>query len=66
MPDFKFFGTEDHDPVIWSVEATDDGRFDVIESYDGGETWICNCTVASKQEGWDFIAAWFAQFYEES
>ena len=64
MANFKFHGSSDHDPMLWAVDTMFDGSAYVMESYDDGATWICNCHLDSEQAGWDFIAAWFAQFYE--
>ena len=63
-PVFKFHGSSEHCPMWWSVEdPTEDVRWAVLESYNEGKTWITNCILDSNQAAWDFIAAWFAQFY---
>jgi hypothetical protein len=67
MVTFKFFGSqgdEGHPPMLWSVaESSEEPGFDVLESHDNGVTWGVNCTYPTEQAAWDFIAAWFQQFY---
>ena len=58
MMTFPFYGTPDHSPMLWGVEDSC-----VLESYDDGKTWGCNCVLESDQACWDFISAWFLQFY---
>jgi hypothetical protein len=70
MITFKFYGAPhndaNHAQMQWAVmpAETDGANWEVLESYDNGKTWLCNCIVPTEQAGWDFIAAWFAQWYE--
>ena len=56
-----FAGNEDHSPMIWGVEYDGD-RWNVVETYDHGRTWIRNCTLDSYEECEQFILAWFEQW----
>ena len=60
---WKFRGTAGLGPMWWTVMPSEAGGYDVAESYDEGETWVCNCVLESEQAAWDFIADWFASMY---
>lgn len=64
MATFQFYGTKDHPPMLWAVEKDSPAGWAVLESYNDGCTWIRNCTVAEEQDGWNFVAGWFASLYE--
>ena len=60
-----FHGNSTSSPMLWTVEQDDDsGAWYVLESYNNGASWIRNCEVRDEQDGWDFVSAWFAQWYE--
>lgn len=63
-PVWKYFGGIQSPAMWWTVDCDTQDRWFVLESYDFGKTWATNCELPSRQECWDFVATWFAQFYE--
>lgn len=55
---FIFPGTPNHKPIEWGVEYSEDGVF-VVESYDGGQSWITNTDMPTVEAAIAFIRAWF-------
>lgn len=53
-----FPGTSEHGAMHWRVVQNADGQWCVDESYDQGTTWICNCHVATMEEGLSFVTSW--------
>lgn len=54
-----FAGTDEHVPMLWFVRQLEDGRWAIDESYDDGQTWICNCHVPTLAAGMQFVNDWF-------
>jgi hypothetical protein len=60
--EFIFHGGLDDSPMEWGIELYDDGRWAVVETYDYGQSWLCNCSLATADECVQFIRTWFKQF----
>ena len=44
----------------WGVKMIDETRWAVVESWDSGRSWICNCILESHEDCLTFIDGWMA------